>query len=270
MNRMTALVAASMLMFAACFAHAEVQVTPIALTVGSPALEDMDFDFRPNGVNPGTAIHIIITGLEQRIVDLDTDNSTVSKAVDSTGKDLLAQPKPKSDDGFSMSMSSDPIGPFPHIKADGSAIAVELITPQAPAAGATAINCEASLSVLTAAGTKTIAAQNVPLQPGKVTIDDQSFEITDIGPSDWDEGKTKLTLKMTPDLHQQIAGWSITDADGNKLTDGPYSTMTMFDTVELELTLSAKPEMANFALDLYDGMQKVTVPVKFEVGLGIQ
>ncbi|MCC6682200.1 MAG: hypothetical protein IT445_14965 [Phycisphaeraceae bacterium] len=270
MNRTTALIVASMLTFAACFAHAEVMVTPIALTVGSPTLQDMDFDFRPNGVNPGTSVHVIITGLEQRIVDLDTDNSTVSMAVDSTGKDLLAQPKPKSDGGFSMSMSSDPIGPFPHIKADGSAIAVELITPQAPAAGATSINCEASLAVLTAAGTKTLSAQNVPLQPGQVALGDQSFEITAMGPSDWEEGKFKLTLKMTKDLHQQVAGWTITDDAGAKLTDGPYSTMTMFDTVELEFTLSANPQAASFALDLYDDMQKVTVPVKFQVGLGIE
>lgn len=248
---------------------AEVTVTPVALTVGSPAIEDMDFSFRPNGVNAGTSVHLLVAGLDNPIVKLDDDNSTLDKAVDSTGKDLLQEP-PKQDNGFSFSSSSGPIGPFPRISEDGTQLIVELTTPQAPAPGATGISYQGSLAITIAAGKTTASAQGVATKPGKVQLGDHTIEITGIGPSDWEEGKFNLKLKMNTQLLDAISAWKITAPDGTELSDGPNSTMTMNQTAQLELTLEQNPGTINIDLELYDGLETIQVPVVTEVGLGIE
>ena len=144
--------------------HAEVSVQPIGLTVGSPAIEDMDFSFRPSGLNAGTGIHLLITGFGSPIVLLDDDNSTLNKATDSTGKDLL-QERPQNDNSYSF--SSSPIGPFPKISEDGKQLVVDLNVPQTPAAGATSISVEGTLKVTIAAGKVNAKAEGVAAVQGE-------------------------------------------------------------------------------------------------------
>lgn len=264
----TSLILAAVLTMFTTAGHAEVTVRPIGLTIGSPAIEEMDFGFKPNGVNPGTSVHLLISGLDMPIVLLDDDNSTLDKATDSTGKDLL-QEKPKQNNSF-VSFGSGPIGPFPKISDDGKQLIVELITPQTPAAGATGITYEGTLSVVVASGTKAVSADNVTTKPGKVQLGENSVEITQFGPSEWEEGKFHLGIKMTTELLDAIASWKVTAPDGTELSDGPNSTMTMMNTAEVGLTLEKKTDAINIELELYDGMQKVQVPVTAEVGLGIE
>jgi hypothetical protein len=248
-------------------AHAEVSVRPIALQIGSPQIEAMDFSFQPNGINAGTSVHLLVSGLEQSIVQLDDVNSKLDKAVDSTGKDLL-QERPMS--GSEFSFSSGPIGSFPKVSEDGSRLIVVLIAPQTPAPGATDITYEAELSVMVATGRKTVSAQGVALTPAQVQLGDHTIQIADFGPSDWEEGKFKLTIKMNTDLLDAIAAWKVTDPDGQLLSEGPNSTMTMNTSAELELTLDAKPDSVDIELELYDGMQRIAIPITTRVGLGIE
>jgi len=255
-------------LFLTATAHAEVSVQPIGLVIGSPAIEAMDFGFRPNGINAGTSMHILITDLDSPIVKLDDDNSTLNKVTDSTGKDLLQEP-PKQEGGFTFS-SSSPIGHFPKISEDGKQLIVEFIAPQAPAPGATGIKVDGTLHVMVAAGKKTAKAEGVATQPGKVELGGHDVEVMGVGPSDWEEGKFKLELKMQTDLLDAIAAWKITAPDGTELSDGPNSTMTMNTTAQLELTLEKKPDTFNIELELYDGLDTIQIPVSIEVGLGME
>ncbi len=265
--KLATLVAVSLLSTLVCVANAEVVVRPIAMTIGSPAIDQMDFSFQPNGVSAGTSVHLLITGLEHPVVKIDGDNSTLDKVTDSTGKDLL-QERPARDDGFMY--SSGPIGPFPKISEDGKQLIVELSMPQTPAPGSTSIKLEGKLVVVVAAGKKVVSAEGVATQPGQVTLGEHTIEITGFGPSDWEEGKAKLELKMNATLLDAIASWKITAPDGTELSDGPYSTMTMMDTAQLELTLETSADAINIELELYDGLQQIEVPVAAEVGLGIE
>ena len=248
--------------------HAEVSVQPIGLTVGSPAIEAMDFGFRPNGINAGTGVHLLITGFDSPIVKLDKDNSTLNKAIDSTGKDLL-QEKPKQNNGFSFS-SSKIIGPFPKISEDGKQLIVDLNAPQAPASGATRITLDGTLHIIVAAGKANVKAQGVATQPGTVQLGEHTVVVVGVSPSDWEEGKFKLDLTMKTDLLDAISTWKITAPDGTELSDGPNSTMTMNTTAQLEFTIDQKPDTFNIELELYDGLKTIEVPVAVEVGLGIE
>ncbi len=247
--------------------HAELTVQPIALTVGSPSIADMDFHFKPSGVNAGTSVQLLIGGFEKTVVDIDKENSTLDNVTDSTNKDLLEKP-PAKNSGLTFTQS--PIGPFPKISEEGSKLIVELITPQAPSIGATSIKYQGTLSVIVAEGTKTISANDVATEPGQVQIGDQSLEITGFGPSDWQKGKFKLSIKMTRQLLDQIASWKITAADGTVLCDHPSSTMTMNTTANLDLMLAQELDKINIAIELYDGMQKIEVPIDTKVSLGIE
>ncbi len=252
-------------------ARAEVDVKPLAVVVGSPAIAEMDFSFQPNGIQAGTRVHLLIEGFESPVVKLEDDNCKLDKAVDSTGKDLLEEKKQEQSGGFgSFSFGNSTIGPFPKISEDGKRMLIELIAPQAPAKGADSVQFEGSLAVLIAEGTKTVSAKDVAADPGQVQLGEHSIEIMGISPSDWEEGKFKLEVKMTTKLLDLIASWKITDAGGAELSDGPNSTMTMMGTAQLELTLEKKPTSLNIELELYDGMKQVEVPIDLQVGLGIE
>lgn len=267
--KLTAVLPMVVMAMSTTFSFAEVSIRPVGLIVGSPAIEDMDFGFKPNGVNPGTSVHLLISGMDHPIVKLDDDNSTLDKATDSTGKDLLQEPPAKADNNF-VSFSSGPIGAFPHVSDDGKQMIVEFTTPQAPAPGATGISYEGSLSVMVAAGMKTVKAEGVATQPGKVQLDGHTMEIAGFGPSDWEAGKFKLTIKLETKLLDAISSWKVTAPDGTELSDGPNSTMTMTNNAEVELTLQQKTDTINIELELYDGLDTVRVPVKAQVGLGIE
>lgn len=263
----TYLLTATLLLVASVAAYAEVTVRPIGLVIGSPMIADMDFSFQPNGVNAGTSAHVLVTGIENTIVKLDDDNSTLDKVTDSTGKDLLKE-RPANTEGFSF--SSSPIGPFPKISEDGTQLIVELVAPQTPAPGATSISFEGKLSVLVAQGRKTVSAQGITPTPGQVQLGDNTLEITGYGPSDWEEGKSKLSLRLGKPLFDAIATWKITGPDSVELSNGPYSIMTSMDVAEVELTLEKATDTINIELELFDGLKTIEIPVTTEVGLGIK
>lgn len=258
---------AALLLASAPFAHAETQVKPLAVSVGSLALEGMDFDLRPAGVNPGVSVHVLITGLDTPIVDIDDDNSTLDKATDSTGKDLLEEPK--RDDGMMMMMSSSGVGPFPSVSKDGKLAIVEFSAPQPPAVGATSMHFEGTLAVVVATGRKSDTA-TVALAPGKVSVAGLNLEVTDVAKHDWEEGKSKLVIRMDVATRDQIASWKVAAPDGSVIGEDPFSTTTFGDTVDVEITLDAKPPTAQLTLEVYEGMKRVDVPIKLDVGLGVE
>ncbi|MEM7681046.1 MAG: hypothetical protein AAF288_03735 [Planctomycetota bacterium] len=247
-------------------AIAEPTAEPIAIAVGSMALEDMDFSLRPGGVEPGTKLHLLVSGLDQPIVDVDGEASTLTRAVDSTGKDLLEEPD---NDGFGFS-GGGPIGPFPKVSEDGAQLVVELSMPQAPAKGASSISVEGELAVRVAAGTKKAEAPGVKTAGGKFELAGQEVEVKGVEDSDWQPGKKQLTLRMTAALLESVASWSIIGPGGAELSDGPSSTMTMMDTAELGFMMEVAPEAVTVTAEVYDGMQIVEVPLKLTVGLGVE
>ena len=97
--KLTAVLSMVVMTMSTTLTLAEVAVQPVGLLIGSPAIEAMDFNFRPNGVNAGTSVHLLISGLDVPIVKLDDDNCTLDKAVDSTGRDMLEE-RPKEDNSF--------------------------------------------------------------------------------------------------------------------------------------------------------------------------
>lgn len=268
--KFTTLLTAMVMFVSVSQVRAEVVVEPLGIVVGSPKIADMDYDFRPTNLDAGTRVQLLISGFDSPVVKLDDENSELTGVTDSTGKDLLKVAK-QADDGFGgSSFGSSPIGPFPQVSKDGKRMIVELVAPNAPGKGATAVQFKGTLMVVAAEGKKTVSAKDVPAKAGTVQLGDQSFEITAIGPSDWEEGKTKLEVKMSTKLLDAISSWKITAPDGTAICDGPYSTMTMMDTAQLELTLDKKVDTLNIELELFDGVKQVKVPVDVEVGLGIE
>ncbi|MEZ6191126.1 MAG: hypothetical protein R3C45_07510 [Phycisphaerales bacterium] len=126
------------------------------------------------------------------------------------------------------------------------------------------------MHIMVAAGMKTVKAEGVAAAPGNVQLGDANMQIAEYGPSDWEEGKFKLTIKLDTQLLDAISSWKVTAPDGTELSDGPNSTMTMMNNAEVELTLEKKTDTINIELELFDGLDTIQVPVKAQVGLGIE
>lgn len=264
-SRFGAVLASALLCFTSP-AFAEPEVTPIAMSVGSAMLEDMDFSLRPGGVEPGTKVHVLVTGLAQSIVDVDADATEVALAQDSTGKDLLEEPKKQ---GFSFG-SNSPVGPFPRVSDDGAQLILELSFPQTPAPTATSIRVDGSLAVRVATGTAQAKAPNVKTAGGRFKLAGHDVEVLGLKDNEWQPGQKQLSLKTSTTLLESVASWKILDPAGETISDGPNSTMTVMKTAELSFPLVNAPETVTIVAEVYEGMQTITVPMKLELGLGIE
>jgi len=245
--------------------QAQVVVRPVGLTVGSPEIHDMHFSLKPRGVHAGTVVNLLITGLDHPAVKVDNNLSSLDKATDSTGKDLLEQRLQR---GKTYVINFKPIKPFPQISKDGKQLIVEVATPQAPAKGATGFTLQGNIAVMVSAGKINVNAVNVATQPGQIMLGEHPVQVVSFGPSDWKQGQFKLVMKMDNSFFESIASWDITSPDGTKLSGKPFSSQRSESSAQVEFAFAQEVDQFNIQLEVYDGLQQIDIPVDAQVGLG--
>ncbi len=263
--KLTTLVTACLVSAVASITQAEVAVRPVGLTVGSPDIHDMHFSLTPRGVSAGTVVNLLITGLDHPAVRVDHDLSSLDKATDSTGKDILKQRLQR---GKTYIINFNPIKPFPQISKDGKQLIVELATPQAPAKGATGFTLKGNLTVMVSTGKINVNAANVATEPGQIMLGEHSVQLVSFGPSDWGQGQFKLVMKMDNSFFESIASWDFTSPDGTKLSGKPFSSQRSESSAQVEFAFAQDVGQFNIQLEVYDGLQQIDIPVDVEIGLG--
>jgi hypothetical protein len=251
--------------------ESKITIKPVAISVTDPRIEDFDFDVPPLGGASGTTVAVLLTvGEGQAIVALDEEGSDITAFTDGQGLDLLAAQAVQEDEDFAFSSMQSPIGAFPQTSNDALHMLVELQAPGVPTNGANSVRIEGQLLVLVAGGTVSQTIENVALTPSKLNVPGHDVEITSVGEAQWGDAAMAVTLKLTGESAKRLAAVHFFDAAGQELSDGQeLSSMTMFDTTELEYGLTSLVQAATIRLDFYEQLEAVAVPVDLQVTLGL-
>jgi len=251
-------------------ALAQPTAQPIGFSVGAAALEDMPMELKPNGLQAGTRVHVLVSGVDQPIVLVDDDASEITAFTDSTGKNLLDKPE-KKQSGFTFSFggSDAGVGPFPQIAEDGKQATVELIAPVPPAPDAESISVEATLVLKTAASTRTLTTDPLAIGSGKASLDGDAIRVQSLEPSQFQPGTHELTLVMPAATLEKIKAIKALATDGTVLAEDRTSTMTMNNTSHVGLMLSQKVGKVVLEIEAYEQMAITQVPVNVTLGLGL-
>lgn len=237
--------------------------------VGAGEGADFQDYVRPFNWGEGTSVALLVRRAEGGIIDIDRDDSTVTRFEDSTGTDLLKKPKQRSTKMMFTSQSG--FGSMPDIKKDGTAAMLELSGPGLPAKEATELKVQGTVS-LVCANTKKRFTQELELKVGsKVTVGPVPLEITKVGKPDWGDAAMAVTFKATQKL-DGIAGISFS-SQGQKIEtkDGGYTSMQSFNIIKVEKTINfpRKVVAATIEIEAWQDMKHLEVPFNLTVGLGL-
>jgi hypothetical protein len=215
---------------------------------------------------PGTALVLVCRPPEGGVIALDTDASTIAVFRDDRGNSLLASASKRG-------RAESPIGGFPVIAGDGSAVRFEVEGSQLPAADATAIAVEGSLRLRLASGKTshqhdgaTLAVQQ-PISAGPI-----AGKVTKVGAPEW--GDAKLQVELTfPMALEQLAGVRFLTPEGKAIKASQSSSMRMGigakTTTTMTFDLAAKVERATVVFDVWTDLREVDVPFAVSTGLGL-
>jgi hypothetical protein len=228
--------------------------------------KDKEIDAPAFYATPGTTLVLVCRPPEGGVIGLDTDASTVSVFCDNRGNSLLASASKRG-------RATSPIGGFPVIAGDGSAVRFEVEGSQLPAADATAIAVEGSLRLRLASGKTShqhdgaILAAQQPISAGPI-----AGKVTKVGAPEW--GDAKLQVELTfPMALEQLAGVRFLTPEGKAIKASQSSSMSMGrgakTTTMLTFDLAAKVERATVVFDVWTDLREVDVPFAVSTGLGL-
>ena len=245
------------------------EVSAVAIGVARPPADAQE-RFGPQlNLERGTRVSVMLTSPGPGIVELDQDASRIDRFVDAAGTDLLEAddeaPARQEEGWFSPAFS--PIGAFPRVSTDGSAIIVELRGQSIPAADAPTVELEALLALRVADRVETHRVESVSLSGQTLDVAGESIRVGE-GDGFWGEG-TSVKLTMAAAASERIAAVRFLDPAGEELSAQAVGSMTMMDEAEREFTLEQEAEQATLEIDMYTDVRTVQVPVRLELGLGL-
>lgn len=225
-----------------------------------------DVDAPAFHATPGTTLVLVCRPPEGGVIALDTAASTIAAFRDDRGNSLLAaaskrgRPKP-------------PIGSFPVVAGDGSAVRFEVEAGQLPAADAAAIEVEGSLRLRLATGRAshqhdgaTLALQQ-PISAGPIR-----GTVSKVGAPEWDKSKWQVEITF-PMALEQLAGVRFLTPEGKAIKASQSSTMRMGvgarTTTKLTYDLAEKVDRATVVFDVWTDLREVDVPFAVSTGLGL-
>jgi hypothetical protein len=215
---------------------------------------------------PGTTLVLVCRPPEGGVIGLDAEASRIAAFRDDRGNSLLGGVAKRG-------RTKPPIGSFPVVAGDGSAVRFEVEGSQLPAADATAIEIEGSLRLRLASGKAshqhdgaTLAVQQ-PISAGPI-----AGTVTKVGAPQW--GDAKLQVEITfPMALEQLARVRFLSPDGNAIKASTSSTMRIGrganKTTRMTFDLEEKVERATVVFDVWTDLREVDVPFAVSTGLGL-
>jgi hypothetical protein len=220
----------------------------VARSLGKGRFRDaVAFDGQP-GVSIGLAVKV---APGTAILEIEDDDCEVTAWTDDKQTDMNIEPD---------------WGSFPTFTEDQSAGLISVRTPMLPAAGASSMTLTGTLSVTTAAGTRTVQAKKVALAKGtSFQLGTIAASIGDFEPSDTGGA---ITVKMTGAGVGAMKRLRFLDAAGTEIESDANGSMTSPGEAEYSYTLKAKATTATIDVELWQNLQTTPVPFTITATVG--
>lgn len=237
-------------------------VTPVQ---NNPALRP------PFDAAPGATVALILHAQNGGLVKLDKLGSTLSVFADDKGQDLTRRP--------ANAKGGEQAGVVGlHLNAevtpDGQFCALEAYAPALPTAGATLIKLEGTLSVLVGSKKDEKAFKDIPLRDGsKFMLGEVELTLDDAGKPEDSLEPFGLTVRCFGAM-DSIAAIRFFKADGSELMarrSGTSTTAALGSLTEKWFyRFAERADVATIKVSTWADLQKVKVPFKLQVGLGVE
>ena len=230
-----------------------VTVEAAGLRIVQPPYND-EQQMRAFNQHPGTHLAVLIQVPQGGLIDIDDGASELAAFTDDRGTDLLAGDRRFGRTG---------VGRRARISSDGRAALVTINGPNQPAPEATGIRAEGVLKLSRAEGTETATADRVALEPDtSFTLDGRQFTVSRVERI-FGERMVRFRTDMPID---EIATMRFLDAEGNDIT----GSGRMHGGAVIGRSIDADADVSELTVqvELYRGMDTVSVPLELEVSIG--
>jgi hypothetical protein len=186
----------------------------------------------------------------QGLIEIDEDTSVLQRFADDKGTDLGGR-----------------FDNFPDEFKDGSGGTFEISSTGMPAAGATRLMAEGTISLMIAEGTKPQRVANVALVNGKTfLLDKTTMTVADVSPS---SGGVSFSVKLPRQVMEGIKDVRFFDAKGGPIEGSRSGSGYMNDAAEMSFSVKPAVKSLTIEFDVWQGRRAIKVPFKVQAGLGL-
>lgn len=225
----------------------------------------------PFDATPGATVALVLHAPNGGLVKLDKLGSALSVFADDKGQDLTRRPA-----NVKEGEQAGVVGLHLHaeVTPDGKFCALEAYAPALPGAGATQIKLEGTLSVLVGSKKDEKTFKDIPLRDGsKFTLGEMELTLDDAGKPDDSLEPFGLTVRCFGAM-DAIAALRFFKADGTELLarrSGTSTTAALGSLTEKWFyRFAERADVATIKVSTWSDLQKVKVPFKLQVGLGVE
>lgn len=203
-------------------------------------------------------VDLIVSEKGKKILEFDSNGSTLKKVVDSTGKDLTG----KSDFSF-----------FSNGPKDNSRRTIQISTKNdTPAMGASWVHLQGTALVSVGSETEEVTTELIELSKGtKFEVKGHKIEITGAEKPRWGDAKWQISVKSNQPF-TRVAKWQLETPEGKimEVEKGGSGTASSFGKTTYSMTLQfeEKIEKAKLKLGVYADFETLEVPIDLKVGMG--
>jgi hypothetical protein len=227
------------------------EVTVGGIQVAKVVVSKDDYSAKPFHADNGTTIVLWIKmPAGQGLIEIDEDTSLLQSFSDDKGTDLGGK-----------------FGSFPEEFKDGTGGIIDVQSTATPAAGATSLSAEGTVTVTLATGTRPVRVANVRIENDrKFMVGTTAMTIAEVAMDGEDQ---KLTLKLARQAMNGIKEIKFLDAKGTELegrrTGGGYFN----DAGEMNMTVKSALKTLTLEFEMWQGVRTVKVPFKVKAGIGL-
>jgi hypothetical protein len=227
------------------------QVVPGGIQIAKVVVSNDDFSAKPFHSDNGTTMVLWVKmPAGQGLIELDEDHSLLQKFSDDKGTNIGGK-----------------FGNFPEEFKDGTGGIIEIKSSGFPAAGATALIAEGSLSMTVASGTKKTRVANVALKnDAKFVFGSTSITMSEV---ETDGENQTFTLKLPRQVMTAIKNVVFFDAKGAPVEGHRTGSGYMNDAGELGFSVKTSLKTLTLEFEAWQGLKTIKVPFAIKAGLGM-
>ena len=210
-----------------------------------------DFSAKPFNSDNGTKLVLWIKmPAGQGLIEIDEDASLLQVFGDDKATDLGGK-----------------FGSFPEEFKDGTGGTIDITSSAVPAAGATALIAEGTVTLSVATGTRHVKVPNVSIaNDKKFTVGTTSMTIAEV---ETDGDDLKFTVKLPRQTMVGIKGVTFADAKGEALDGHRTSSGYMNDAAEMGFSVKTSNKTLTLDFEMWQGQRTIKAPFKVRAGLGL-
>ena len=225
----------------------------------------MGQELRAFNQSSGTKIALLVKSKGKTIIGMNEDDSNVVVFSDDKGTDFTKVKR-------RFSRKSVGFG-FPRLSEDGMALIAEVESSGIPQKGAQSVLLKGALLVSVASKSTLSKSEVTELKKGvKLTVGEQSFEVTKSGKPQWGDDPWSIELKSNVS-HKAFKAFKFFDAKGEeiKADKNGSSSMGMFGkrTYTVTFNFARKVDKIVLGLDGWTDLEVVKVPFDVTVKVGL-